>query len=259
MDEQKQGFISFVESHPTLMLIFGGLVVFLIGYSFLHKKVGSITGTSTTAAGVSGDLSGLSTDAAGNKIVYVATTSQFNNTTNYTQNSNDPNLTSIANSPSTGTTTTINYPATVTPVGAIPKQSNTPPASTSGTHGTPPTGSGTPVVTSHPTNPNPMPPVRANPVPVAAPPLKGTLSWSTSYIVVRGDTLSGIATKVNTKLKQQGSPLTITYHDIFAHNQAKITADSASHGTPIKGFAAPTAQNNIFPGEVITVPTYIKG
>ena len=212
----------FVSTHKGLV-IGGGLVAILVfGGKFLASR-------STPASTTGGDLSGLQN---GN-LVYVPTQTSFT-----TENqsgifaSNDPTLTSISNtgpvnSPTTTTTTT----QTGRPIILKPPTSQ------------PPTSQ--PPVTRQPPPPQPKPQPR---------PTNKSIKWNVGYTVAGGDTLSGIASKQTQIMRHNGMPgsMSISWHDIYAHNTAKIIATSNAHGNPIPG----GAWNNIFPGEQLTIPSW---
>ncbi len=80
------GISQFVEDNPTIALGGGIILIVIIGALILRKNT-------TAASGTSGqDLSGLTTDAYGNKIAYVPTATSFT-TTNYQSNSGNSSTT----------------------------------------------------------------------------------------------------------------------------------------------------------------------
>lgn len=105
------GFGEFASEHPDMLL--GGVVVavLLVGSMFLKKS--STTSTTSTS-----DLSGLTTDANGNPIVYVPTSTSF--TTNYTDSGNSSvnNTTTTTSNQSTSTTNNSATNVTNNPVAA---------------------------------------------------------------------------------------------------------------------------------------------
>jgi hypothetical protein len=122
---------------------------------------------------------------------------------------------------------------------------------------TPPTMTVTTPVTLPPvTMPNDSTPARqGTPIPTPAP-HTGQLNWNQNYTIKSGDTLTGIATRATTAARNAGMPTSImvTFNDIYAHNKSVIDSTSQAHGMPISGGAV----NNIFPGEIITLPVWSK-
>lgn len=122
---------------------------------------------------------------------------------------------------------------------------------------TPPVAPAKPIV-NNPATPSTIVTTPANPTPVSSPPVtppptKG-IKWTGSYTVRGGDTLSGIASQVSNNLRAQGAPANtvVTYQQIYNQNQSVINSTSNAHGNPIPG----GPWNNIFPGEVLTIPVW---
>lgn len=235
-----------LEEHP-IVLIVGGIAIFFLVIPQVLKLGQQATGTSSQLAGTSNntnaDLSGLTTSAGGTPIAYVPTQTIFS-TTNITKGStvNSPNS---VNAPS-ATTVTSQAPSSVnvtTPVSITNPVTLVP----------------SPVPVAKPPTPS-APPRNGTPTPVSNP-KTGHLQWDQNYSIKHGDTLSAIAAHLTQRLRSAGMPtsMSVTYNDIYAHNMAVINAASAKHGTPIKGYATPAQLNNIFPGEVITLPRWVKG
>lgn len=217
---QHESFSEFVSTHQGLV-IGGGLVLILILAGFFMNSKNKTLPVSTAT----GDLSGLQN---GN-LVYVPTSTTFS-TQNIRQGafSNDPNLTTVTNSPvNSGNPTTSTTTTTTT---------NNPPPTHSGP-GDHPDGGGT----------------RQPPTPVPPPPThnKG-LIWDQGHTVLGGETLSAIAAAVTRQLRAQGMPgsMSVSWNDLYAHNQAVVTQYANMHG-----FRA-DVWNWIFPGERITVPRW---
>lgn len=258
-DEISSGGIGeFIAEHPAIAV--GGVVVVLFaGYMLLNKGKTASQPSANTAQGQATmtDLTGLSTDAQGNHVVYVPTTTTFTtnnritgsnvnspNSTTATSSVNAPSATSVTSTPSTTvnapTTTTVTVSNTVpptpvpVPTPAPPPPSTTPSSNTPGRTGTP----------------------------APTPQHKGGLVWDQHYTIRGGDTLSGIAANLTNSLRRAGMPtsLSVTYNDIYAHNTVTINKYAQQHGTPIKNpaFPTPAAINNIFPGEIIVVPRWDK-
>jgi hypothetical protein len=165
-----------------------------------------------------GDLSGLS-----NGIVYVPTQTSFTTENIGADFSNDPNLTSIK----TGNITT-NSPTSTTTTSTTQRGSKPPGGEKPPTH---------------------KPPVK--------PPVHKTaksLKWEQRYTIRGGETLSSIAASLTRQLRAQGMPgsMSLTWHDLYSHNTQIINATSAAHHNPIPG----GPWNDIFPGEMITVPRW---
>lgn len=236
MDEEETsagGFslMALADEHGPLLLALGVVAALLLAYRFMKSAGASGTSSSNTSTSslAQGDLSGLQTDANGNPIVYVPTSTEF-----YTDNS--VNATSAQGAPAT---ITENSPVTTTTVNAPVTTTVNPPA--------PP-----PVVP--PILPGP-PPVRQPPVDIPPPVHNGALVWDQTFRVLGGENLSVIAAEVTSQVRGQGAPSTVrvTYQDIYAHNQTVIDNTSAQHGNPIPG----GPQNNIFPGEPLIVPRWV--
>ncbi len=236
-DDGGQGTGGFIASHPTL-LIGSGVVALLLLVAFLNKR-----NNTTATGGTSQNLTGIAADSSGNHIVYVPTSTSFSTQNIGAEFSNDPNLQSIqtgaivTNSPITQSTSTATTSTQITKpiVNSIPP--NAPPPVVE-----PPKG-GTSTGGVHP--------VKAPPTP--APPSKG-IKWNSTYTVLGGDTLSGIAAKITAQIRSAGAPSNtlVTYQQIFGYNSSVITSTSNAHGNPIPG----GPQNNIFPGERIIVPSW---
>lgn len=212
--QQHQSFSNFVSTHHGLVIGGGVVLVLVLAGAYMSSK--NKTTPTTTATG---DLSGLT-----NGVVYVPTSTSFSTTNErYGAFSNDPNLKTVTNSGNTTTTTTktINPPPTVPPVHTG--------GGSDGGHVPPP--------------------------PVPPPPTKGKgLIWDSGYVISGGETLSSIASKITFQLRQQGMPgsMSVTWHDLYAHNTNVINSTSAAHHNPIPG----GPWNDIFPGERITVPRW---
>lgn len=165
-DPQQQNWI---EQHPWITLAIGAIIAVVIARIFLTQKAAASKPNVTTAGigstgAVSGDTSGLSTDANGNPIVYVPTQDTFLNY-NFASNSYNQDNPVNSNNTSTSTTTTTNNPPPITP---------------------PPPG---------PPPPTPVPP----PEPTHSPPPTQTKgSWTCRYTVKEGDTLTAIANSFDT-------------------------------------------------------------
>lgn len=225
------GIGSFVSEHPALsfgIAFVGALVLWTV---FTKKQS---TGVSTAQ-----DLSGVGTDASGQRVVYVPTQTTFSTSNIGADYSNDPNLTTISNSPVVS-----NSPISVTNNVAPP-----------------------PVIISKPTPPPPVqapPPPRppgstggtdtGGPHPIKAPPPPATtkkwqIFWNYPYVVGPGDTLSKIAANITDAAHRAGMPnnMAITWQMIYNYNKSIIDSTAAAHGNPIPGGPA----NNIFPGEKI--------
>jgi hypothetical protein len=230
----------FIEEHPALTFGIGFVGALVIWTMFTKKQGGA--GTSTSQ-----DLSGLGTDASGNHVVYVPTSTSFSTSNIGADYSNDPALTTISNSPvvsnspisTSQQTTTVQKSAAPAPV-IITKPAPPPPV----------------VITPKPpvtggTSTGGTVPVKAPPV--TPPPSKG-VKWNYPYIVRSGDTLSQIATNVTNAARQAGAPsnTTFTYQQIYNYNKSTIDSTANAHGNPVPG----GPWNNIFPGEKIWLPTW---
>src|SRR5690348_11718304 len=104
-DEQSAGAIGeWISDHPAVA-VGGVLVVLFVGYMLIKKsQTTHSTANTSSGTGATADLSGLTTDSAGNKVVYVPTTTNFI-TRNNTVGSN-------VNSPNSSTaTTSVSAPA----------------------------------------------------------------------------------------------------------------------------------------------------
>jgi hypothetical protein len=204
----------------------------LVLYTVFKNKLGAGAGTSTAQ-----DLSGLGTDASGNRVVYVPTQTSFSTSNIGADYSNDPNLQTISNSPVVS-----NSPLTVTknvaPPPVIITKPSPPPPVVVPTTPPPPNGGGTPT--------GGTPPVKAPPPP---PTKKWQIFWNYPYTVGPGDTLSKIAANITDAAHKAGMPnnMAITWQMIYNYNKAVIDATAKAHGNPIPG----GPQNNIFPGEKI--------
>ena len=190
----------------------GGGVILLLVVAGVMMKSKQST---TPATATTGDLSGLH-----GGIVYVPTQTSFS-TQNIKYgaqvNSNDPNLTSVSGTQTvTGATTTTTK--TTTNTGGTSTAPHTPP------------------------------------VPIPTPVTSKGLKWDTQYTILGGQTLSSIAAQVTRTLRAAGMPgsMSVTWHDLYAHNTNVINATSAAHHNPIPG----GPWNDIFPGEVITIPRW---
>jgi hypothetical protein len=235
------GIGSFVRDHPALS--FGiAFVGALVLWTIFSKK--QSTGVSTAQ-----DLAGV-TDASGQRVVYVPTQTTFSTSNIGADYSNDPNLTTISNSPvvsnSPITVSKVTTPApvvvTAPPPVIITKPAPPPPKPLPSPTPPPPSG-GTGTGGVHPVKSPPPPP----------PVVKG-VKWASIYIVLGGDTLSGIAQKITNQLRAAGAPSStvVTYQQIYNYNKAVIDGTSKAHGNPIPG----GPMNNIFPGEKIVVPVW---
>lgn len=232
------GIGSFVRDHPALS--FGiAFVGALILWTIFSKKQGTAGGASTTQ-----DLAGVGTDASGQRVVYVPTQTTFSTSNIGADYSNDPNLTTISNSPvvSNSPITVVNPPMTAPPPVIITKPAPPPPK---------PLPSPTPPPPSGGTGTGGVHPVKLPPPP---PPVSKSVKWASIYVVLGGDTLSGIAQKVTNQLRASGAPSStvVTYQQIYNYNKAVIDGTSKAHGNPIPG----GPMNNIFPGEKIVVPVW---
>lgn len=208
------------EEHFSLVLALVAVVAF-----WLYTRYQA--GKAQISQPIQQDLSGLQTDANGNPIVYVPTSTEF-----YTDNSiiadqgatigpvNSPVATTTINEPTTTTTIT---PPPVVPVPVIP--------------------------------PTQQPPVRMPPVAPAPPVHAGGLVWDQTTTVLGGQNLTRIASAVTTRVRTQGAPssVTITWQDIYAHNQSVIDSTARQHGYQTALY------NEIFPGERLVVPRWVKG
>ena len=217
---QHQSFSDFVRTHQGLVVGGGVVAILVLAGMFMRSKSPSTPVTSAT-----GDLTGLT----GGNLVYVPTQTTFS-----TQNesgifaSNDPNLTSISSGPvnsPTSTTTTNNPPRPPVPPWRKPPLRRPP---------GPPTR-------------NPPPPVPKPPVPAGK-----ALRWDSRHTIRGGETLSSIAAAQTRTLRAQGMPgnMTLTWHDLYAHNTAVITKYANQHGY------RQDVWNWVFPGETITVPRW---
>ena len=221
-----------VSEHPQVAV--GGVVVVLfIGYMLIKKNQTTQPTTNTaTGTGSTADLSGLTTDSSGNKVVYVPTQTNFitrNNTVG--SNVNSPN--------STTATSSVSAPAATSVSAAAPVASSTSVTNTVNT------------VTNTTTNTNV--PTR---VPTPQPPMthKGALVWDQRYVVKSGDNLSYIASRLTSMLRQQGLPgsLSVSYNDIYGHNQSVINGMALQHGVRANQI------NYVYPGEGLVVPRWDK-
>ena len=208
--QQHESFSQFVQTHQGLVIGGGVVAILVLAGMFMRSKQPSVP-TSTTA-----DLSGLPEGK-----IYVPTQTSFS-TQNIKYgpqiNSNDPNLTNVSGTQTVGgpttTTTTTNNPPWRKP----------------------------PVTGGH------------EPPPVPQPPRKDSksLRWDQRYTVRGGKTLSSIAAARTRTLRAQGMPgnMTLTWHDLYAHNTAIINKYAQQHGYKSDYW------NWIFPNETITVPRW---
>lgn len=205
--------------HKWGMLLLLGAGVFVGGYLLFGRKNKPKTPASTTTSGP--------VDINGNPqpvVEYVPTTGDSYTNVNYSTDSNNVTNSSTSNSnnsTNTNTTTTTNPPPIIIP----PMPPTRPPLP--------------PIPIPHPPIPGPPPPPPPakppTPIPTPQPPRPATHS----YTVVRGDTLSGIASRNNT-----------TWQVLYNLNKGVIDSTSAAHGNPIPG----GPWNNIFPGESLQLP-----
>ena len=208
----------FMQKWGWLLLTVGG--VFVVGYFILGRKNNKNAPTTSTS-GV--------TSANGQPVQYVPTTGDSYTNINYNQNSNSNNTTNIPASPmppmppSHGPLPTTKPPSGIGPVPPTPSPTPVP----------------VPILPSPVPPPPPPPPTPKPPTPMPLPPAHPPISATKSYTIVRGDTLSGIASRFHT-----------TWPVLYNMNKGVIDSTSAAHGDPIPG----GAYNNIFPGEVIQVP-----
>lgn len=179
--QSHSSFSDFASTHEGLMIGGGIILLVVLGGVMLRQK------TTPTKPATASDTSGLEN---GN-LVYKETGTTFSTT--YNTLSNDPNLTTVTNSPtSIGNTTNSSSSTTTT---------TNPPPSTGGS------GGGTP------------------------PPRKG-LIWDKRYTVRGGETLSSIAVTVTRQCRQQGMPgsMSVTWHDLYAHNTTIVQKYAQQHG-----------------------------
>lgn len=210
-----QNFSTFLETHKGIA-IGGGVVLLLIVVGIaMRSKQKTLPATSTA------DLSGLDQGK-----IYVPTQTSFS-TQNVKYgpqiNSNDPLLTTVSG------TQTVTGPTTTT---TTTKTTNPPPV----------------VVVPPVVNPPP----RVNPPPVPVPITNKGLIWDTRRVVLGGETLSSIAAGQTRYLRTKGMPgsMSITWNDLWAHNQGVITQYAQQHGYRTDYW------NWIFPGETIIVPRW---
>jgi hypothetical protein len=227
------GMISFIKEHPTLMIGGGIVAVLLVGAAYFNKqKAGASAGQQ--------DLSGLGTDGAGGRLVYVPTSTNFTTENVGADFSNNPMLESIVTgaittnsqiTKSTASSVVTNNPPVVRDVPPTPPPAVPPPVVQMPTGGTPP--------------------VKAPPPP---PPPKKGIVWNYPYTIRGGDTLSAIANNITNAARAAGAPsnTVITWQMIYDYNKGTIDRWSNDRGNPIPG----GPWNNIFPGEQIWLATW---
>jgi len=222
---------TYVEEHPALSfgIAFVGALVIWTVFSKKHGAAGS------TAS----DLSGVATDASGNRVVYVPTQTSFSTSNIGADFSNDPNLQNIQ----TGAI------VTNSPISASQQ------TSTSTTTVNPPRQAPPPIIITKPSPPPPIEPPPAK-LPAPAPAPHYAIQWNWLYTVQSGDTLSKIAGWLTDNAHRAGMPnnMAITWQMIYGYNKAVIDSTSAAHGNPIPG----GPWNNIFPGEKISLAGWTK-
>jgi hypothetical protein len=261
--------MDFVHDHPIIVIGGAIAVAFLVIPKVLQAGQSQINaqGNASTMAGATNnasDLSGLTNGGTTSPVAYIPTTTNFTTTNNTTDSVlNSPNSNAINPAISYGNSTPVSATIQTPPTPVIqPRRPMTYP-STTVDNGSVPVVSVGPIVNQ--VNPPAVlpndshPPRQGTPVPIPAP-TTGQLVWNQNYTIKSGDTLSGIASSVTAKVRNQGMPtsMNVSFNDIYAHNKPVIDANSAAHGNPVKGFATPQQVNNIFPGEVITLPVWGK-
>ena len=213
--------MDWIEEHP-IVLIAGGIAIVLFVVPKVLKLGQTSNGTTPTNS-----MLGSSNDA-GTGTSYIPTQTIFTTVNKYTgSNVNSPN--SATSSVSAPSATTVTAPSANSTTVTVPVSVT----------------SNTPVTVN-------TPPRMGTPAP--NPPTGGHLQWDQNYTIHSGDTLTGVAAKLTSSLRSSGMPgnVSVTYADIFAHNTAIITTTAAKHGIK-SGFA-----NWIYPGEIITVPRWIR-
>lgn len=240
-------FFTFLEAHPTVA-VGAVLGILIVGGMLISKKQQASTTPNADTSGLPGLTNG--------NIVYVPTStnfttvnrgSNFGNTTNNVSKASDGGIIQNAvGTPSSNTGTSSN--TTTSPQGTIQQ------AVQRITQQTVSSGSTTQTNSSVQTNVNTVP-GKAPPPPQPKPPQtsKG-LIWDQRHTITGGETLSGIAASLTRSLRAAGMPgsMSVGWPDLYAHNTAVINATAAAHHNPIPG----GPWNDIFPGEVITVPRW---
>lgn len=246
-NSSSSGLEDFIRQH--MVLVVAGVVIGGLLLSRLVNKSGgnSGTGTATTTSPKLVDNSGLTysfdpttgtyRQTNGTPVAYIPTSNNYTTNNVGAQFANDPALSSV----------TVQASNNIIPAPQVRTFQQAPVVPTN-----------SPVITNP--APVPVPPVVAAPTPVSQPPvtpppsISKTMQWNGTYTVRGGDTLGAIAGMVTNNLRASGAPssVTVSYDQIYAMNKGTIDSTANAHGNPVPG----GPWNNIFPGEVLKIPTW---